>query len=336
MHIWHDSALYSIYTLSPTHCGTGQATGAVDLPIARDRGTGFPVIPATMLKGVAREAFEKALPKGEKNPEVIRLFGPVLDKAEGRDGETDPDSGPRAGALAFTEARLLAYPARSLNRAFLHATCPLILERFRRDLNLLGRPEFLDGTSPPADWRLYTAYAADRDLAGKALVIEDLVYPPEQVLHSPALETLAARLAELLPATEAGARKRLGEGLVLLPDTDLQDLLSRAVPVRARIALTGGKTTDRWYNEDSGQTESGNLWYEEHLPSDCLFAAFVGERRQGSFAEGPAATGRQGALRIFRDQGRLLETVQIGGNETVGQGLCAWTLWRKGQQEAAP
>lgn len=334
MHIWHDSVLYSIYTLSPTHCGTGQANGAVDLPIARDRGTGLPVIPATMLKGVAREAFEKALPKGEKNPEVIRLFGPVLDKSEGDGEERDPDSGPKAGALAFTEARLLAYPARSLNRAFLHVTCPLILERFLRDLNLLGQPEFLGGISPPADWRLYTAYTVDPDLAGKALVIEDLVYPPEQVLHSQPLAALAATLAGLLPADEAGARKRLTQGLVLLPDTDLQDLLARAVPVQARIALTGGKTTDRWYNEELDRTESGNLWYEEYLPSDCLFAGFVGERRQGSFAEGPAAANRQGDLQTFRAQAELLKTVQIGGNETVGQGLCAWTLWRNGQGAA--
>ena len=44
-----------IYLLAPTHVGTGQAAGAVDLPIARERHTGHPYLPATALKGVARD-----------------------------------------------------------------------------------------------------------------------------------------------------------------------------------------------------------------------------------------------------------------------------------------
>lgn len=47
MNVWKNTALIGIYTLTPTHFGTGQTTGAIDLPIARDASTDFPVLPAT-------------------------------------------------------------------------------------------------------------------------------------------------------------------------------------------------------------------------------------------------------------------------------------------------
>ena len=55
MNLWRNITLSGIYTISPTHCGIGQACGAVDLPIARDASTQFPVLPATSIKGVVRD-----------------------------------------------------------------------------------------------------------------------------------------------------------------------------------------------------------------------------------------------------------------------------------------
>ena len=46
-----------IYTLTPTHCGTGRARRAVDLSVAREEHTGFPILPPSSVKGVARSAF---------------------------------------------------------------------------------------------------------------------------------------------------------------------------------------------------------------------------------------------------------------------------------------
>ncbi len=38
-----------------THPGMGQMVGAVDLPVARERTTGYPMIPSTALKGALRD-----------------------------------------------------------------------------------------------------------------------------------------------------------------------------------------------------------------------------------------------------------------------------------------
>jgi CRISPR-associated protein Cmr4 len=317
MSVWKETNLIGVYTLTPTHCGTGQTTGAIDLPIARDQSTGFPVLPATGLKGVARDYL--TLGAVLSSEAIDDLFGKSLDDSNQADTLV-------AGRLAFTEARLVAYPVRSLNRPFLHVTCPLILERLVRDLRALGCEDLL-GTN----WQLPKAdtakvLVADENLNNKALVLEDLVYQGNEVAHWPDLAMLAASLATLLPAEETDSRTRLRDGLVVIPDTDFTDLMQRIIPVQARIKLTAGKTTDKWENPE-GEVESGNLWYEEHLPPDCLFVFFVGERRQRSFAGSQSSKAANNNLETFRQQTSHLRVVQIGGNETVGQGLCYWTLW---------
>src|SRR5262249_50229024 len=158
------SALSTIYTLTPTHCGTGQAAGAVDLPIAREAHTGLPVLPATTLKGVARDAFERAL--GPKHEMVRQLFGPEIAAGTVTEGH-------QAGKLVFCEGKLLGFPARSLNRPFFYVTARLVIERLERDLrafgfgDLAGKAQLPDGAGP---------FVADEKLAKKPLVVEDLVY----------------------------------------------------------------------------------------------------------------------------------------------------------------
>lgn len=324
--VWNGSALLGIYTLTPTHFGTGQTTGAVDLPIARDAATGFPILPATGVKGVARDVLERLEQEGKCNTGVVRdLFGPTLDAGE------KPDE-IHAGLLAFTEARLLAYPVRALTRPFLHVTCPLILERFARDLRALGLPPLLgaDWSVPQAaDGRTKTL-VSDKTLSQTTLVLEDLIYPAEQVGHLEAVQTLAQKLADLLWADEKDTRSRLERGLVIIPDMDFACLMETAIPVQARIKLTRGKTTDTWTDPDTGaQDNSGNLWYEEQLPADCLFVALIGERRQRTAATGaPATSGGSATLDDLIQHQAALKVVQIGGNETVGQGLCLWHLYK--------
>jgi CRISPR-associated protein Cmr4 len=317
---WTDRLLTGIYTLTPTHCGTGQTTGAVDLPVARDAATGFPILPATSLKGVARDyASAGDLTDSERD----RLFGPPLSDRE-RDIRGEAATRLEAGALSFTEGRLVAYPVRSLNRPFLHTTCPLILRGLERDLRALGLPPLLEGIDLSGAPEKAQAWVADSALEGNALVLEDLAYEADEVRAWSDLGTLGERLAGLLPEGETYTRALLTDGLVLVPDADFQDLMQRAIPVQARIKLGEGKTTG----------DGGNLWYEEHLPSDCLFVSAVGERRQrrsGSAESESTEKETKPPLERLREVWSDLATVQLGGNETVGQGLCWWTRWQAGE-----
>ncbi len=326
MNTRNGALLTMIYTLSPTHCGTGQAAGAVDLPIARESHTGFPLLPATSLKGVARDivaGISGASSAGKED--VKRLFGPETTEAE-----------LNAGELLFTEGRLIAYPVRSLNRPFFHVTCPLVIERLGRDLRIMGHGDFL-----PKGWTRSSlldgraAALADPIGEGEPLVLEDLVYQPDEVVQLTGARALAESIATLFPHGEEDTRERFISSLVVIPDVDFQDLISRVIPVRARIRLNDRKTTTG--GGINGGGDSGNLWYEELIPSDCLFVSFIGERRQ---RVPPNSRGNSSSLKptdvLWHRYGQDMTIMQIGGNETVGNGLCWWTLRksRHGAEEA--
>lgn len=103
--------------LTPVHPGTGQdSSSVIDLPVAREAATGFPVIPASSLKGVLRD--------GRSDEAANKIFG-SLDQM---------------GELTLTDARLLLLPVRSYTGTFALITCPLVLQRLERDAAALGRP----------------------------------------------------------------------------------------------------------------------------------------------------------------------------------------------------
>ena len=55
MYLQKDTELCVLHAISPVHAGAGSATGAVDLPIQRERHTGWPHIQASGIKGAFRE-----------------------------------------------------------------------------------------------------------------------------------------------------------------------------------------------------------------------------------------------------------------------------------------
>lgn len=329
------AALLGIYTLTPTHCGTGKAVDAVDLPIAREGHTQHPILPATSVKGALRAASERS---GWAS-HVRGWFGPELKAGQSEELE--------AGNVVFTDARLLAFPVRALHTAFCWVTCPLILERFYRDLLAFEAGDFwptADGTLHPAHPETWDGGRGKVRLAqnvnGGTLVLEDLVFSgAELMVEESGLGTLAGAFGALLGRAEEGTRKRLARDLVVIPDADFSDLVVRTMPVQARIRLNDRKTT-------SG--DGGNLWYEETLPTDALFSVFAvardGARREDALMTFIDAAGRSAPARsadkadkadkatlatvadTTMDQAPPLfsRPIQIGGNETVGQGLCLW------------
>ena len=56
---------------TPLHAGSGSELGVVDLPIQRERHTGFPKIESSSLKGAIREAIERRV---YSNPNTNKKF----------------------------------------------------------------------------------------------------------------------------------------------------------------------------------------------------------------------------------------------------------------------
>lgn len=313
-------ALIGYYTITPTHCGTGQAAGAVDLPIAREAHTRHPIFPATSIKGAMRQRFKD---EGVSEEHLKRWFGAELER-----GSADEPAGGEArsaGSIIFGEARLLAFPVRALHTAFCYVTCPLVLERFERDLHAYRLESFWSaapssrGVGSP--WDVGEASVGPSFPLSQPLVLEDLVFDSnsDSVRSTPDVEALGKALGQLLPENEKATRRRLSTQLVVLRDELFADLVRRTTSVQARIRLNEDKTTT-----GSG----GNLWYEENLPPDTLLASFITVRTQTS--NGAGQPGSTKPASFFDELGtRTSRPLQIGGNETVGQGIC---LWSRGDQ----
>lgn len=136
--------------LTPVHPGTGQdSSSVIDLPIAREAATKFPVIPASSIKGVLRDGREDGAAK--------KTFGSMEN----------------AGELTLTDARILFLPVRSYAGTFALITCPLALQRWQRDAQALGIKVELPETRTPTQEQAYVS--GSRQIAHEQKVIlEDI------------------------------------------------------------------------------------------------------------------------------------------------------------------
>jgi CRISPR-associated protein Cmr4 len=286
-----------LYAETPLHPGTGQTTGVVDLPIQRERHTGFPKIEATGIKGALRSVAEEMLPPAK----TIAIFGPETKNASDH-----------AGALAPTDARVLAFPVRSLTDVFVWITCPQVAERLSRDAALgeLGGLSVPAITPPsPGEARV----VPDGPFTG-TLILEELSFT---VQEDAAVLALAKKIAELLPP----GLDRIKTHLVILANSEFSYFVQRATSVTARISLTSAKTTGEFRDAD-GKLEKGNLWYEETLPPETvmyslLMATDPRDQKKSTIADADGVLAEVEGLFVKRPY------LQVGGNETVGQGWCA-------------
>lgn len=338
------SALLGIHAQTSLHPGAGTALGTVDLPIQRERHTHWPIIPGSAIKGVLRDAYrETHLSTEAFDPETYSFTFQRTETGGFQDEATNKAATPRAmadakkvlndlfgpptskadefaGALSLTDARILAFPLRSLRGVFGWITCPAVLERLARDARLAGwptdqlvAPRIEDDhylSSPDCDCRLSTGEIVleDSDFRQAAGNADD---------NAAQFKSLAEWIATtLLPdgAGYAATRKRFTSHLILLSDNDFTHFVRHSTEVAARIAL----------NYETKTVKQGALFYQEFLPPESLLYAVVlcnetriRERRQ------------QPSRSPFQEwQASLLETpyLQFGGDESTGKGWCAVRL----------
>jgi CRISPR-associated protein Cmr4 len=263
------------------HCGAGRSAGIVDLPVAREAATDYPFIPGSGLKGSLRDRGGQLW---KNNGQVEEVFG-------------RNDS---AGRLLVSDVRLLLLPVRSMTGAYRWVTCPLVLERYRRDLGRCGS-SIADSTGEfprPADTGVLTS-----GQRGEKLLLEER----EFTIQGPCPEVVCTAIAPLI--ADAETRRRLTRQLAIVSDDDFAWFCRYALPVQARNQLAA----------DTKQSQ--NLWYEESLPPDSVLYALTVARNQEA---------AQVLAELFPPADPYL---QIGGNETVGHGWVAVTVRAIGTAE---
>lgn len=288
--------LLTLYTRSPLHVGSGTSVDVVDLPIMRERITGFPVIPSSSLKGVLREHGRSAKnPNGEPllNEDQVRLLF-------GEDRKLNEQAGisAHAGCVQIMEAKLLAFPVRSLAGCFAWLTCPAALHRFQRDTGI--------SVTIPAKLAPEHAIAgADLLVPGRnEIVLEEYALDIEPGTGPQTAAESAGKLRTL--STDTLWINEISQRLAVVHDENFQHFVTSCTEVVSRIAIDPGTRTN----------SGGALFNQENVPCEALFYSVLHILP----ARKPGATG-DAHLNLTRllNHAKLL---QIGGDETTGLGIC--------------
>jgi len=276
---------------TPLHAGSGSDLGVVDLPIQREKHTDFPKIESSSLKGSIREVFEEKYKDSKQAIDLI--FG--------------PESGDEhAGALGFTDARILLFPVRSLRGIFAWITCPAVVKRFISDLKLCCIND------------IQYANKAKKITESSKLVVGDSNIVLEEYTFSVEKDKNLSELAKWLSAnalpddTDNYWKEKVKDDIVLLDDDEFRDFVTLSTEVIARTKI----------DNEKGTVKEGALFYEEYLPSETILyslalASPIFSDDKASFKNGGK---EEEKVMEFFAKG-IPNVIQIGGNATIGKGI---------------
>ena len=335
---------FFIHVITPLHAGTGQELGSVDLPIQRERHTGFPKIEASGLKGSIREAFEGlltvkngkyALINGktveervkklkEKFPKIeevwtVKRNEEEIEKIKYNEG-IDLTFGPEAeishaGALGFTDARILLFPVKSMKGVFAYITCPQVLKRFEEEMTIAGNKIELNGQKINISGIPKNSFPKNTSqvLVSNKVILEEYTF---ELNPNEDLKQFANWLVQKTGIEE------IPQKIVVLSNDDFKDFVHLSTEVITRIKI----------NNATGTVETGALFTEEFLPTETLLYSlalaspiFKEKPEEKGIFNQPGKDEAELVLEFFR--AGMPEVMQIGGDATIGKGIVRIKLW---------
>jgi CRISPR-associated protein Cmr4 len=313
---------------TPMHAGSGSDLGIVDLPIQRERHTGFPKIEASSLKGAIRESFEGIdrfevenktiqINRNAQSKDLHLVFGPEGDEAH-------------AGAIGFSDARLMLFPVKSMKGIFAWITCPKVLFQFKRDMKIIGVevnvPDFkFDKTN------LCYSNSETLNFVDK-IALEEYTFICKKIEGAILIDgkNMGDWLSENVVNNDSAWAGKIKTDIVFLSDDDFKDFTELSTEVITRTKIDNA----------TGTVATGALWTEEYLPSETVlyslaFASdfFLSEEQKANYKKSGSTSylleienGKNGTHQLvmeFLKRGieSLNNLVQIGGNATLGKGL---------------
>lgn len=333
---------------TPLHAGSGSDVGVVDLPIQRERHTNFPKIESSSLKGAIRESFEephelgKTVKVGKKELQLSSLKAVTAhtkpsSKEYHEAIESDPyqhaiarafgkeDAGDKAytGSLAFTDARLLLFPVKSMQGVFAWITCPKALQQFAKDLELCREISFdwsvPDGSTAPKGCQLFVK---DQQIILEEYLFKIKAEPDEQANCAKLAGWLAQHLFPAAPSSGSDPyrywRDKIAKDLVVLKDEDFRDFVTLSTEVITRTKI----------NNETGTVQPGALFTEEYLPAESVLYALalaspIFKDRGDTNGKGIFKQPHNAEDRLVMDFccNGLPDVLQVGGSATLGKGI---------------
>ncbi len=330
-----------IRNITPMHVGSGNDLGFVDLPIQREKHTQYPKIEASSLKGCIREYFEDNANSLKDVYMVHNLFGYDKDslnrcldvnvKKEDiakvkTDFESDKKRSQFAGAVGFTDARILFFPVKSVKGVFSYVTCPAVLNKWIEEMNL--------GKKDQNESRLsFISQVEEEEAAcfkGSELAVEQTKEKKKYVI----LEDYMFKYRELSDEKEFLSnymKKYLGmiitnidsfmQHVAIINDDDFKDFVNLSTEVITRTKI----------DNSTGTVKDGALFNEEYLPTEtimyCLamyspaFSSISPDGEQGKIITAEEVKSEFERIFNTNDEQSAI-CMQIGSGATIGKGLC--------------
>jgi CRISPR-associated protein Cmr4 len=317
------------------HAGSGDDVGIVDLPIQREKHTQFPKIESSSLKGALREAFENVALKPYKESnnkqqakvnlkELNSIFGydgaalkgfskdemETLFDSKNGEGEVVKGNTEFAGSIAFTDARLLLFPVKSMKGVFVWVTCPQVLNKFAADLAINGVTlETLNSIKSLDISEGKARVASSAPLVTDVVILEEYAY---DAIESSDVQKFAEELSEIIFSSSGLEywKGLLQKNLVILSDTDFRDFTQMSTDVITRTKI----------DNETGTVQDGALFTEEYLPNDSvMYTSIFASDEYGHQSNRKNAKDVMDYVvgKIEKD----IKYFQLGGNATLGKGI---------------
>jgi len=309
----YKSALpFFIYCETPVHVGSGSELGYIDLPIQREKHSGFPKIEASGIKGCLRDVCND---DKDFKEQVKVFFGPE-------------DGNEHAGSLGFLDGRILLFPVKSVKGVFAWITCPYVLSKFKEEIQLFFNKQTEDlknievekikPYSVPQESNIIVSSSNNSN--DKTIILEEYSFKIKEEENNSNLTKLASVLAEtIFPKKKEkdvfqNLREKMKRDIVVLSNDDFKDFVEMSTEVITRVRI------DEKYHTVSNSA----LFNEEYVPentvfySSALFSKIFVENKQNIYKENSISE-------YFKKVVKKYEIIQIGGNSTIGKGLVRLT-----------
>ena len=299
------NTLYTLKALSQIHCGIGQGLNDIDLPTARNKVSGHPLVPGSSLKGVLKDEFFNRNPDDENwQDDCTALFG--------GDGSSE-----HASAIAVGDANLLALTVRSFFGTYAYLASPYTLMQLKQLLKRSG--ETVEAKVPDMgiknNTESYKVQICQDSLLSQTDNNRVLLEELDLLVDDTNADPWAKIIAPLFFGDEEG-KSLFKKRFAIVDDNALNFICDTGLPVDARIAI----------DDTTGTVKDVALWYEETVPAESLFMGSVSVEHSRFSKVNKTA---ESLMTI------LTETMpmhcQVGGKATTGKGFVELNMSRSGE-----
>lgn len=274
--MYNDEEMVLIKALTPVHVGTGDGLASVDMPIQREKHSNIPKIEASSLKGSIKH---RLYSKFKNTPNELRKLYTVFGPKEGND---------YASLIGFTDAKLLFFPVRSEKDIYKLVTCPYILNRWIKEINLIYKKDIQE-----IDSNINQGMCISN--SGEKEILEEYIFELDQDKLSSSITELFKNIDQLYT-----------DKIVILNNSDFIDLVTMYTEIITRNKI----------DVSTGAAEQGGLFTEEYLPSETIMYFTV----LGSPSFNIAVSETQNnVLEYFNNN--VDKVFQVGGDATIGKGF---------------